>query len=353
VRGEGFSLTAPRWCCDCGGPLDIEFTPSIPGSGFPRAPQSLWRYRAALPLDPAVTPVTLGEGMTPMEEWKSPAGRRVWVKMDHVQPTGSFKDRGAAVMISRLRALEIPAVVEDSSGNAGAAVAAYCARGGLACTVYVPASAPAAKIAQIRAYGARVKDIDGPREAAAAAVKKAARTTYYAGHCVDPFFIQGTKTVAYEVAEQLGWRSPRIVVAPLGNGTLVLGLIRGFSELVSVGLITEMPRIVAFQSRACNPLVRAFVSHDTDLFVPGTTLADGIAVARPVLGDRILTEIRRAKGEIRDVSEAAIQAAWKQWAVKGLSVEPTAAVALAGIDQLKVDNDAVVVATGHGLKRPH
>jgi threonine synthase len=254
-------------------------------------------------------------------------------------------------MISRLRGLNIPAVVEDSSGNAGAAVAAYCARAGLACTVYVPASAPAAKISQIKASGARVVSVDGPREAAAVAVRKAAATVYYAGHCVDPFFIQGTKTVAYEVAEQLGWRSPQTMVAPLGNGTLVLGLIRGFDELVSAGMVKKMPRIVAFQSRACNPLVRAFSQHDTDLFVAGTTIADGIAVSRPVLGDRILAEIRRVGGEIRDVSEKAIHKAWKQWAALGLCVEPTAAVALAGIDQIKTGDDCVVVATGHGLKR--
>ncbi len=351
--GRDYPLTAPRWACDCGGLLEVDWRLRLRPGIFSDSPLSLWRYRIALPLDAAVVPVTLGEGMTPMVEMRSPGARRVWVKMDHLQPTGSFKDRGAAVMISRLRALGVQSVVEDSSGNAGAAVAAYCARGGLECTVYVPASAPQAKIAQIKAYGAHVVSVAGSREAAARAVRKAAEKTYYAGHSVDPFFVQGTKTVAYEIAEQLGWRAPRRVVVPLGNGTLFLGLTLGFTELFVNRLVAGMPRIVAFQSQACNPLCRAFRRNAAD--VAGIrcreSIADGIAVARPVQAQRILAAAAGVDAAIMDVSESAIHGAWEKWAALGLSVEPTAAVALAGLDQLENVDDTVVVVTGHGLKR--
>lgn len=351
--GGDWDPAAPRWSCDCGGLLELEYSPCFPEKNLSQAPGSLWRYGFALPLDERVLPVSLGEGMTPMVEMNAPGGRRLQIKMDHLQPTGSFKDRGAAVMISRVRALGIREVVEDSSGNAGAAVAAYCARAGVACTVYVPESAPAAKLAQIRGYGARVEKVAGPREAASRAVRRAARTKYYAGHCVDPFFVHGTKTVAYELAEQLGWRAPATVVTPLGNGTLLLGLIRGFSELVAAEWISRMPRIVAFQTRACNPLARSFRTGEVRPAVVDLkpTVADGIAAADPVQGRHILAEMRRVGGEIRDVSEQEIRKAWREWAERGLAVEPTSAVALAGVETMAEDaGDTVVIATGHGLK---
>lgn len=352
--GGGLNPAAPRWRCECGGHLDLAFSPRPRREDFKGVSGTLWRYLPALPLSDEVEPVTLGEGGTPLVTMTAPGGARCLVKMDHLQPTGSFKDRGASVMISRLKHLGIREVVEDSSGNAGAAVAAYCARAAMKCTIYVPASAPRAKLAQISAYGAQVVKVEGPREAAAEAVLRAADNVYYAGHCVDPFFIQGTKTLAYELVEQLGWRAPRTVAGPLGNGTLILGLIQGFTELLEAGLISCMPRILAFQSRACNPLARAYREGKPEpvKIEPTASLADGIAAAAPLLGRRILEEVRRVGAEILDVKEDAIRNAWRRWAVLGLSVEPTAAVALAGMEEIgEQPGETVVVVTGHGLKR--
>ena len=315
----------------------------------------MWRYRDALPMQPGMTPVTLGEGITPLVETTF-SGRRIHLKMDHLQPTGSFKDRGASLMISRVRSLGIDSVVEDSSGNAGAAVAAYCARAGVKCSIFVPQGTPEAKCAQSKAMGAHLVRVPGSREKAAAEVRKAAKKTYYAGHCVDPFFIHGVKTVAYEICEQLEWRSPAEVVIPVGNGTLLLGLSLGLGELVAAGRIHRMPRIVAFQSSACNPLARAFNEglREPMPVDPAPSIAEGIASGRPIQGRKILSAIAESGGEILDVPEAMILAAWKAAAAGGIFVEPTAAVALAGLTLLPKaesrNGERVVILTGHGLK---
>ena len=210
-----YPLDAPIWRCTCGGLLDLQYEPLFDRAAIAARKPTLWRYREALPV---AAEITLDQGFTPLLEIEV-GGRAVWIKQDQLFSSGSYKDRGAAVLISHVKALGLGAVVEDSSGNAGCAIACYCARAGIGCTVYVPASTSPAKVAQIEAYGATLCRVPGTRQDTADAVLAAAQTTYYASHSWNPFFFHGTKTFAYEVCEQLGWTAPDTVVLPAGNGT--------------------------------------------------------------------------------------------------------------------------------------
>ncbi len=353
--GTTFSLDDTRWKCDCGGVLDVEFTPVFDMAKIHHRKPTMWRYREAIPIHDEAHVVSFDEGVTPLLRVRID-GRLVWIKQDHLFPTGSYKDRGASVLISKAKALGVSQVVEDSSGNAGCAIAAYCARAGIAATVYVPQDTAAAKLAQIRNYGATLCRVPGTRQDTADAAWEAAQGSYYASHSWNPFFLQGTKTFAYEVCEQLGWRAPDTVVLPAGNGTLVLGAAIGFGELLAAGIVDWRPRIVAVQARACAPLCQAFADKLEQ--VPPVqvqpTLAEGIAIARPIRGPQILRAIAESKGECIAVGEDEIQVALQQVCRQGFYIEPTAAATIAGLRQYvaRAHADELIVSTftGHGLK---
>jgi threonine synthase len=249
-------------------------------------------------------------------------------------PTLSFKDRGAAVLIAKAKELGVPRVIADSSGNAGTAIAAYAARAGIACDVYVPASASAKKLKQIAAHGGSVHAIPGSREDTAAAAVAAVEQEgiFYASHVYNPFFFQGTKTYAFEIWERLGGSIPAVLVLPVGNGTLVLGAYYGFQDLLRAGLIKQMPRILAVQAEGCAPLAQAF-QQGQDVASPvinAGTEAEGIAIAAPARSRQILATVRDTQGAIITVSDAAITSASAALAQRGFYVEPTAAAPYAG-----------------------
>ncbi len=342
------------FACPCGGLLDLDFTPDFdPGSVIGRKPD-LWRYAGALPV-PVENAVSLGEGFTPLLP-VALGGREVLVKQDQLFSTGSYKDRGASVMISQAAALGVKDVVEDSSGNAGCAVAAYCARAGIGCRIFVPADTSPAKTAQISLYGAKLELVPGSREATAAAALGAARSAYYASHCYNPYFFHGTKTFAYEVAEQLGWQAPDAVILPAGNGTLLLGAALGFAELAAAGIIRKRPRLVAVQAENCSPLAQAFARGDEDMAQTEArpTLAEGIAIAAPVRARQMLAAVRETDGTFVTASEEAITAAFLAMARQGFYIEPTSAAVIAGAaafaQQSGPSGRLVTVFTGHGLK---
>ncbi len=187
----------------------------------------------------------------------------------------------------------------------------------------------------------------------------AARSAYYASHTWNPFFLHGTKTFAYEVAEQLGWKSPDVLILPAGNGTLVLGSFIGFRELVNATIVERLPRIVAVQSLACSPLYEAFTRGSDEVRpVSGApTIAEGIAIADPVRGKQILDAIRSSGGDMIAVSEEEIVAATKEIARQGFFIEPTAGATVAGVrrylETSPKDETIVSVLTGHGLKAAH
>jgi threonine synthase len=344
-------LDAPRWRCDCGAILDIAFEPAFDRSEIAARKPTIWRYREALPIRDDANIVSLDQGFTPLVEVRV-GGRTVWVKQDQLFSTGSYKDRGAAVLVSKVAELGIKRVVEDSSGNAGCAIAAYCARANIECTVYVPQDTSPAKVAQIQMYGARLCRVPGTRQDTADAVLRAAETTYYASHSWNPFFFHGTKTYAFEVCEQLGWRAPDAVVLPAGNGTLLLGASIGFGELLSAGIIDRLPRLIAVQAGNCAPLWRA--AHGEPPREAKPTIAEGIAIAQPIRGTQIIEAVRASGGMFIAVSEDEIVNALREVAAQGFYIEPTSAATIAGVKQyLRQANSnqhIVSVFTGHGLK---
>jgi threonine synthase len=332
----------------CGGPWALEPFGSPPAPEALRSrPPGLWRYREALPADGP--PVSLGEGSTPLVPSRD--GRFLF-KVESANPTGSFKDRGAAVLLTAARAANVRELVEDSSGNAGAAIAAYAARAGVEATIHVPAAASPGKLAQVAAYGARVVRVQGTREAVAASAQAAPGR--YASHCWEPLFFHGTKTIAYELLEGLG-RAPDVVVAPVGHGTLLLGLWLGFRELHLAGAIPRLPRLVAVQSAACAPLAGPALGREP---AGGDTVAEGIRVRQPVRPDEIRRAVAESGGEFLIVEDPEILAARARLGAEGLFVEPTAAVApaaawrLAGGGAFTTSELVVVPLTGHGLKAP-
>ena len=355
ATGEEYPPGTPIWRSESGGLLDLEFTPVFDPAFVAGRKPTLWRYREALPIPPEATPITFQEGFTPLLELNLD-GHPVWIKQDHLFPSGSYKDRGAAVMVSMIAHLGIRRVVEDSSGNAGCAVAAYCARAGIQCDIYVPASTSAGKLLQMEAYGAAVHRIQGNREDTAAAALIAAEDAYYASHSWNPFFFQGTKTFAYEVVEQSGWRAPDIVVLPAGNGTLLLGSYIGFRELHACGLIDRVPRLIAVQASACAPIYRAFLAGDAVVSPvdPGVTIAEGIAIAAPVRGAQILESVRATGGSVVAVTDNAVADAARMMGSRGFFLESTAAATIAGLrrwlPQASPHETVVSVFSGHGLK---
>jgi threonine synthase len=211
-------------------------------------------------------------------------------------------------------------------------------------------------LAQIQLYGAQLNEIPGSREDTGRAALKAAAKDYYASHSWNPFFFQGTKTFAFEVCEQLGWRSPNSIVVPVGNGTLLLGAYIGFKELSKAGIIQRIPRIVGVQSAPCAPLYRAFKEglRGIPKIDPKDTLAEGIAIAEPIRGKQILEAVKESRGDFIAVDDSEIKESLRDLCKKGFYVEPTSAATTAGLCKyLRVANaDEIVVSvlTGHGLK---
>lgn len=324
----GSAQPSLAWRCQCGGVYDL---PDLPTAGFrkPRRPHpagGVLRYARWIPVpERSLAQISMGEGDTPL----IPAGDEVFLKLEYVSPTLSFKDRGAVVLVASALERGAQRLVADSSGNAGAAIAAYAARAGLRCQVFVPARTSAGKQAQIRAFGARVEIVAGDRtettDTAIASLESSG--AMYASHIYDPLFLQGTKTFAFEIVEQLG-AVPDSVVVPAGNGTLVLGAARGFRELRAAGVIERAPPLIAVQSERCAPLAIAWArGASTPAPVDARpTVAEGIAIPRPARGAQIISAVASTGGCIVSVPEKAIGPAQHVLARSGLFVEPTAAI---------------------------
>ena len=395
--GATYADTAPLWACVCGGLLTVDYewpaaltTDREAAPGQERQATGLWRYAHYLPLTAGSgeSPVTLGEGDTPLvplPRWGERHGlRRVYAKLEYVSPTGSFKDRGAAVVVAKAAEWGISRMVEDSSGNAGASIAAYSARAGIACDIFVPAAAPTAKVRPIERCGANVRRSEGTRADVTAAALDAvgdgddarsappnshrmcrpgaSETSYYAAHNLNPYFTEGMKTAAYEVLESFDYQAPDHVILPVGGGSLFVGLWRGFQEWRSWGWVQSSPRMHVAQSTGCPPLVTAYRQGSDVAITPvdrQPTVASGIEVVAPPRGRHILGILRGSAGSAVAVDDEAILTHRTLLAtLEGLDVEPTAAVPLAGLAALAregiVGPDETVVAclTGSGLKDP-
>ena len=353
--GRKYALNEPVWQCVCGGLLDLHITSELPVKKLKERPPTMWRYREMLPIELDKNIVSMNEGFTPLIETKI-SDKKIIFKQDYLFPTGSFKDRGASVLISKLKELGIKRVIIDSSGNAGCAIAAYCARAGIKCMVLVPENTSGEKLTQIRSYGAKLFVVQGTRDETAHVALEMAEKIYYASHYYNPFFFHGTKTFAYEICEQFEWQAPDSVVFPLGNGTLFLGAYIGFKELHKQKIIKKIPKFIGIQTKACAPLfymLKKGIQSIADIPVK-LTIAEGIAIGRPPRARQLIEIIKKTEGTIITVSEAEIIKALKQIYQQGIYIEPTSGAAVAGVNKyLKFANkkDLIVSAlTGHGLK---
>ncbi len=350
--GQTWPLAQPRWCGDAGQPLLLTPMPGMGRDAVARGERSLWRYAAALPFVPEAR-ISMGEGCTPLVERRFGGGTAL-LKCEWFMPTGSFKDRGASVMLSLLRAQGVQAVLEDSSGNGGAAIAAYAAAGGMKAKILVPASTSPAKTVQSRASGAEIELVPGSRQDCSDEAERQAAHMFYASHNWHPFFLHGTKTLAYELWEDLGFRAPDNVIVPCGAGSNVLGCGIGFAELLRAGQIDRLPRIFAAQPANCAPIARAFLEEAPREALP--TIAEGTAIAKPIRLRECLGVLAESQGGAVMLSEAEITAATLQLARGGVYVEPTCAQAAAAFQRLlaagtiSAGETTVVVLTGSGLK---
>lgn len=349
-----FEASTSIWQSPSGHLLDLEFEARLDPSVINRRKPDLWRYREALPVVSDHHIVSAGEGFTPLL-FIDIDGKKTGIKQEQFFSTGSYKDRGATVLMSHIRSLGIRQIVQDSSGNAGCAIAAYAAMASIDCTIYLQTQTAPSKIAQIKAYGASIEFIDGSREDVAEATLIAARQHYYASHSWNPFFFHGTKTFAYEVCEQLGWKAPDSVVLPAGNGTLIIGCYIGFTDLIKAGIISRMPKLIAVQSANCSPLAQAFYANQKEYSACeiAPTLAEGIAIQKPVRGNQILQMVKESGGEFITVTEKEIIDAWKDCASKGYYIEPTSAATIAGLKKYNAgyaDETVISLFSGHGLK---
>jgi len=348
------------FCRRCRSPLDVEYVGygTLSRAGL----TGLWSLGAPAPVHDARNVVTMGEGQTPVARFERVGERlrlsAVLGKLEYQSPTGSFKDRGTTVLMSVMKEMGVTEVVEDSSGNAGASIAAYAAKAGIVAHIFAPASAPVAKLSQIRVYGAQVHLIEGPREAATHAAKEfvARRGLVYASHNLSPYFLEGTKTFAYEVAAQSG-ELPRHIVIPVGNGSLLIGAWKGFLELKERGRIKVIPRLHAVQAEAVQPIASAYAGREWQVLAGARTVAGGISVGQPPRLKQALRAIRETGGASVAVADEAILR-WQLLLAReeGVYAEPTSAAAFAGLEALVGqgvigrDETVLLPVTGMGLK---
>jgi threonine synthase len=361
----------PHGLCECGGPLLVEYDLEAVGAAATKEaiaarPFDMWRYRELLPVDEADEVVSLGEGGTPMLR-PSALGSRIGmpgllVKDDGLNPTGTFKARGASCGISMARALQIAEVALPSAGNAGAAWACYGAAGGIKVQVAMPRDAPLTNQLECRLYGAELTLVDGLISEAGKVIAEgvADHGWFDVSTLKEPYRIEGKKTLGLEIAEQLGWRIPDAIVYPAGGGVGLVGIWRAFAQLSSLGWIRgAMPRLFVTQAEGCAPLVKAFVEgkEASEYWEGATTIAAGLRVPH-ALGDfLVLRAIRETFGGAVAVSDDAIREMVSLLGREaGISAAPEGAATLAAVmalqerGELSADDVVVLINTGSALK---
>jgi threonine synthase len=360
-------------CPDCGGILDVDYDWSaslvedVMRSARASVGGSMWVFQELLPVASDAVPVSLGEGLTPtIEAGHAPWGGKLWLKLEGANPTGSFKDRPVSVAVTRARELGVPGLITASSGNAGAAVAAYAARAGLPSVTLVPEGLPAGKLAQIGAPGTRLVAVRGNFSRAYELAQAWAVDSGWLNVTttqLSAFPTEGNKTVAYELWLQLG-HVPDWVLIPVSSGPLLVGALKGFQELMAAGLTDKLPRMVAVQAEGCAPIARAFRAGLTQVheWRQPDTIATGIKDPLQGYADdgtRTLELARASGGAAVVVSDQEILAAVRGLAKEfGVLAEPTGAVGVAGLkavaalnqDGPEADDTVVCMITGHGLK---
>ncbi|MCX8188289.1 MAG: pyridoxal-phosphate dependent enzyme [Nitrososphaeria archaeon] len=340
------------WKCECGAPYNIILEEKFYVNRIERKNYSLWRYKKFYPyIKDSI--VTLGEGFTPIIKVED----NLWFKLDFLMPTGSYKDRGSSILVSGIieNLKGINCVSEDSSGNAGASIAAYCARAALKAKIFVPENASGPKLFQIKKYGAEVYTVKGKREDVSAAAQNV-KDSLYVGHSWHPYFKDGIRTLAYEIAEQMDWKTFDNIFLPVSAGTLLLGVIAGFIHLLDSGIIDKMPKIIACQTSQVSPLYHKLKGGKYIKPEKILSVADALITTNPPLLEEMYNMMKKIDGDAEIVNENEIIQAHTILAKKGVYVEPSSAVAYAAyLKRLKEKNlsekeNVLIILTGSGLK---
>jgi threonine synthase len=372
--GETFDPDEIDYTCPACGPikgtLDIlydwsklaeVFTPEILRQ---RRGTTIWRYHELLPIRNVVAQVQIPVGMTPLFRLECDMGfplpSIVLVKDDTRHPSGSTKDRASAVGIARAREKSAPAIAAASTGNAASSIAMFAARAGLPCYIFVPKTAPPAKLAQIQAHGAKLVMVSGSYDDAFEICHHICEKwdIYNRNTATNPFLGEGKKTAALEIWEQLGYNVPDTVVVPVGDGCIIGGIAKGFSDLFNLGLIPKVPRLIGIQADGSSAIAEAwFMGENVCAPSAATTIADSIAVSVPRDQTKALRAVNETDGCFITVTDKEILAAMNSLAtIAGILVEPAAAAPMAGlrkameIGKIAAHEETVILHTGHGLK---
>ena len=331
-------------------------------------PPGMYRFRELVPLGKGEEPVTLGEGGTPLLELPRLAAhlglRHLWAKDEGQNPTGTFKARGLGMAITKARTLGVRGLMIPSAGNAGGAAAVYGARAGIPVAVVVPRDTPEAAVAEAALAGAHVFTVEGTIATAGRAIASVAPEIgwFDLATLKEPYRLEGKKTMGLELAEQLGWDAPDVLVYPTGGGTGLVGIWKAYEELTAMGWVeAAQPCFVAVQAEGCAPLVRAWEdkAETTSMWENPFTNAPGLRVPGPFAGRQMLRILRDTGGFPQGVSEQAIVDAQRLMArVEGIWTAPEAAATLAALLRMKdegqvtVTTRVVLVLTGAGIKYP-
>lgn len=368
--GESYSKDEAIFKCGCGGLLEVYVDVSEISVGkkdLAKRPGGVWRYKEFLPLDPGARIVSLREGWTPLYRAKSIGDelgvKELFIKNEGANPTGSFKDRGMTVGVTKALSLGSKAVGCASTGNTSASLAAYAAKAGIKCVVLLPSGKIAlGKLAQAILHGAVVIGIKGNFDVALDLIRKASEEfNLYLLNSINPWRLEGQKTEAFEIAEQLDYEAPDAVIVPMGNCGNISAIWKGFKEFHEAGFISELPRMIGIQAEGASPVVEAYKRGEENIVPQGNpeTLATAIRIGAPVNAPKALRAIRESKGCAEAVSDEEIMGAQKLLArLEGIGVEPASAASIAGLRKLldqgivEEDESMVCVTTGHALKDP-
>lgn len=373
-RRCGAPLLDPRQrhhLCRCGAPLlaryDLDAARRWSHDTLKDRAPDMWRYRELMPLLPGEDPVTLGEGFTPLIHATRLGAKlgldRLYVKDESLNPTNSFKARGQAAAITRARGLGVTTVSVPSAGNAGNAMAAYAAKAGLTAKVFLPRDVKTPFIRECRLYGADVTLVDGVITDAARAASEAGASLgwYDVSTLKEPYRIEGKKTMAYELAEQMEWQWPDWIVYPTGGGTGMVGMWKAFDEIEHIGWVPRgrRPRMISVQATGCAPIVRAF-EQGAEHAVPWenpATVADGLRVPKAIGDFLILRAVRDSGGTAIAVTDAEmIDGMLELGSTEGISAAPEGGAALAAIralvarGEIRSSDRVVLFNTGGALK---
>jgi len=358
-------------CIECGKPLLVRYdlaqaSRSLTRDILPSRRADMWRYREVMPVVSDANIVSLGEGWTPLlhaQRLGETLGMpKLYIKDESLNPTQSFKARGMSVAVSMALELGVKKVAAPSAGNAGGALAAYAARAGIEAYIFMPRDTPVANIVECRMTGAHVTLIDGLITDCGAEIakRKDAEGWFDVSTLKEPYRVEGKKTLGYELAEQLGWRLPDVIVYPTGGGTGLVGMWKAFDEMEAMGWIgSDRPRMVSVQAEGCAPIVRAFESGAThaEEFLDAVTIASGLRVPKAIGDFLILDALRKSGGTAIAVSDEELLAAVAEiGSLEGMFVAPEGAACLPALRKLiqrgdvNRDEEVVLFNTGAGIK---